>query len=106
MKEVTLTTDGGGTAAKVFRDFRYLEQFGGKSGTAPVSNFDLEDNGWFISFAPYDEPEIAIVVFLPHGASGSNAAYAVRDILEYYFDRIEDSDRNGRPVEKEGSMIP
>ena len=106
MKEVTLTTDGGGTAAKVFRDFEYLGQFGGKSGTAPVSNLDLEDNGWFIAFAPFDEPEIAIVVFLPHGASGSNAGYAVRDILQYYFDKKAQADEGEEKFYTEGSLLP
>lgn len=107
MKEVTLTTeDGGGTAAKVFRNFAYLGQFGGKSGTAPVSNFDLEDNGWFIAFAPFDEPEIAIAVFLPHGASGSNAAYAVRDILQHYFDKKAENAAGTENIYPEGILMP
>ena len=56
----------------------------GKTGTAQVisnegraaakGNRDLRDNGWFVFFAPRDNPEIAGVVFLEHGLHGPNAA--------------------------------
>ena len=35
---------------------------------------DLRDNGWFVFFAPRDNPQIAGVVFLEHGVHGANAA--------------------------------
>ncbi len=40
---------------------------------------------WFISFAPYDDPEIAVVVLIPQGGSGGYAAPIVRDIYGTYF---------------------
>lgn len=40
---------------------------------------------WFISFAPYDDPEIAVVVLIPQGGSGGYAAPIVRDIYATYF---------------------
>ena len=35
-----------------------------------ASGKDLRDNGWFVFFAPRDNPEIAGVVFLEHGIHG------------------------------------
>jgi len=44
---------------------------------------------WFISFAPYDDPEIAVVVLIPQGGSGGYAAPIVRDIYGTYFDLFD-----------------
>jgi penicillin-binding protein 2 len=60
----------------------------GKTGTAefgPIRYDDsYETHGWFVGFAPYDEPEVAVVVFLQR-AGGSDAATASSQILDYYF---------------------
>ncbi len=45
---------------------------------------------WFISFAPYKEPEIAVVVLIPQGGSGGYAAPIVRDIYAEYFSLNKD----------------
>ncbi len=50
---------------------------------------------WFISFAPYKEPEIAVVVLIPQGGSGGYAAPIVRDIYAEYFSLNKDS-KNSR----------
>lgn len=87
MREVISEEDGGAT--DVFKDFEYKDILAGKTGTGKVSNVDLENNGWFVCFAPLDsnqEPEIAVIVFLPHGYSGMSAAQTARDFLQYYFD--------------------
>ncbi len=61
----------------------------GKTGTAEFgpARFDgsHETHGWFVGFAPYDEPEVAVVVFFQRGGGGSDAAPAARAILDYYF---------------------
>ena len=60
----------------------------GKTGTAefgPARPGSQETHGWFVGFAPYDEPEIAVVVFLQRGIGGSDAAPAGSKILDYYF---------------------
>lgn len=44
---------------------------------------------WFVSFAPFDEPEIAVVVLIPQGGGGGYAAPIVRDIYAKYFKLIE-----------------
>jgi penicillin-binding protein 2 len=76
----------------------------GKTGTAQVisnagrraaarSGKDLRDNGWFVFFAPRDNPEIAGVVFLEHGIHGPNAASLAHHILETFFAK-----KDGKPL--------
>ena len=86
MSEVVSGEDG--TAAEHFKNFpdEYLNMIGGKTGTAEVSDIDLENNSWFVSFAPFDDPEIAVVVYVPHGFSGGWSTYVAQDILQFYFD--------------------
>ena len=57
------------------------------------SNKDLRDNGWFVFFAPRDNPEIAGVVFLEHGIHGPNAAQLAHHILDTFFAK-----KDGRPL--------
>jgi penicillin-binding protein 2 len=54
---------------------------------------DLRDNGWFVFFAPRDNPKIAGVVFLEHGIHGGNAAAVTHHILETFFAKKE-----GKPL--------
>ena len=100
MKGVVSPEDHG-TAAQAFtdRDFieKYLEteSFAGKTGTAQVgartTNIDIENTSWFVCFAPREQPEIAIVVCVPYGLSGSSSAPAIEDILSYYFAQSENA---------------
>ncbi|MBU0732260.1 penicillin-binding protein 2 [Patescibacteria group bacterium] len=58
---------------------------GAKTGTAQIGGTD-ETHSWFIVFAPYDDPEIALAVLVEKGGEGTEAALpAARDILNYYF---------------------
>jgi penicillin-binding protein 2 len=73
-----------GTAGFVFRGFPIA--VAGKTGTAEAGN-GLESHAWFACFAPYDDPEIVVVVFLENGGQGSyRAAPLARNVLEVYFD--------------------
>jgi penicillin-binding protein 2 len=77
----------------------------GKTGTAQVISLeggksakgrtdkDLRDNGWFVFFAPRDNPQIAGVVFAEHALHGSNAAIIAKHVLETFFAKKE-----GRPL--------
>ncbi len=48
----------------------------------------LPTHAWFVAFAPYEDPEIAVVVFVYGGGEGSAAAVPVaNEILNYYFSR-------------------
>jgi penicillin-binding protein 2 len=75
----------------------------GKTGSAQVisnagrmaarTTKDLRDNGWFVFFAPRDNPQIAGVVFLEHGMHGPNAARVAHHILDTFFAK-----QDGRPL--------
>jgi penicillin-binding protein 2 len=78
----------------------------GKTGTAQVisiegakaakgrTNKDLRDNGWFVFFAPRDNPQISGVVFVEHGGHGGvTAAPIAKHVLETFFAKKE-----GRPL--------
>ncbi len=87
------------TAKKYFNQFKYKNQMGGKTGTAQVSEINLEDNAWFVAFAPYENPEIAIVTYIPNGYSGSMASSTVKEIVEYYLDKKYAVENNNVPGE-------
>ena len=55
-----VTTESGGTAYKIFKNFNI--EIGGKTGSAQKQNGPA--NAWFVGFAPYDNPEIAVVVLI------------------------------------------
>ncbi|MFP4596643.1 MAG: penicillin-binding protein 2 [Persicimonas sp.] len=75
-------------------------EYAGKTGTAQVhaigsvrvanrdKEFKLRDHAWFASYAPADDPEIVVVVFLEHaGHGGSEAAPVAKKVLQRYFDK-------------------
>lgn len=56
----------------------------GKTGTA--QNHQGEDHAWFVSFAPADNPEIALAIIVENGGGGGlNAVPIAREIYEEYF---------------------
>ncbi len=84
----------------------------GKTGTAQVisnqgkaaagkTDRDLRDNGWFVFFAPRDNPQIAGVVFLEHGVHGGNAALVVHHILDTFFAK-----KDGKPLPPKPKLTP
>jgi penicillin-binding protein 2 len=79
--------DESGTAAKYFKSWAYREAVCAKTGTAEVTTIDLENNAWFIMMAPYEKPEIAVVVFIPSGFSGGEASLAAREFVGWYMDQ-------------------
>jgi penicillin-binding protein 2 len=46
---------------------------------------DYDNYAWFVSFAPYDNPEIVVLVLIPQGGSGNYGAPIARDIIAEYF---------------------
>ncbi len=73
-------------------------EFSGKTGSAQRVSNDLRksglldkdqtsDNGWFIGFAPRQNPEIVVAVLLEGGEHGALAAPVARDVIKSYFDK-------------------
>lgn len=56
-----------------------------KKATQGKTELDLRDNGFFVFFAPRDNPEISGIIFAEHGEHGSNAALIARHVIETYF---------------------
>jgi len=57
----------------------------GKSGTAQVPNRE-NDDAWFVAFAPFEDPQIAVAVVVEAGGAGGAVAGPVtRKVLEAYF---------------------
>ena len=77
-----VTSEEGGTAYSTFANFNI--ELGGKTGSAQT-DVQGKINGWFVGFAPYEEPEIAVVVLVENAGSGSYTAEVARDILQEYF---------------------
>ena len=75
-----VTSDDGGTAVQYFRNFNI--QVGGKTGSATTA---YGTNSWFVGFAPFDNPEIAVAVYVKNGAHGAYTAPVARDIFAQYF---------------------
>ena len=76
----------------------------GKTGTAQVVTMEKfketdeedvaykhRDHAWFTSFAPAEDPEIAVTVLVEHGGHGGSAAAPVaKKVLEKYFAKKTD----------------
>ena len=62
-----------------------LRPVAGKTGTAQFGS-DGKSHAWFIGFAPFNNPNLAIVVLIEGGGEGSSAAVPVaKEVLEWYF---------------------
>lgn len=58
----------------------------GKTGSAEVAGQKLT-NGWFVAFAPFDDPKVCVLVLVEaEGHGGSTAGPIVRDLMGAYFD--------------------
>ncbi len=88
-----------GTLAKIFADFGLAKagQVAGKTGTAEYCDKfadakglcrpgDWPSHAWTAAFAPYSDPEIAVVAFVYNGNEGATVAGPiVKRVLEAYF---------------------
>jgi penicillin-binding protein 2 len=73
----------------------------GKTGTAQVVKlkvtedieeddkipYQFRDHAWFVAFAPYEKPEIAVAVLVEHGGhGGASAAPVAKKVMDAYFE--------------------
>lgn len=92
----SVTSDSGGTAYVRFKDFNI--SVGGKTGSAEAPGNKV--HAWFVGFAPFENPEIAIVVMVENGGHGNYTAEVVRDIMAEYFGM------NTQNIEEDMSAVP
>ncbi len=75
----------------------------GKTGTSQLkrttkSGVTMDcNNGFFISFAPYDDPEIAIAIVAENALSGSKTSQAAVPVYNYYFSQKTSFDTQDTP---------
>ena len=82
LKGMKGVTESGGTAYSTFANFDI--EVAGKTGSAETGD-DSVVHGWFVGFAPFDDPEIAVVVLIENAGSGGFTAETARDIMAEYF---------------------
>jgi penicillin-binding protein 2 len=94
--------NGPGTAARV----RMAEfEIAGKTGTAQVVSLgkdtgENKDHSWFVSYAPADEPEIAVVALVENVGFGSRyAAPAARAVYDAYYRKTRGGNSHETPSE-------
>jgi penicillin-binding protein 2 len=84
----------------------------GKTGTAQVisiqgkqaargTDADLRDHGWFVFFAPKDNPEIAGVIFAEHAEHGYLGAPIAKHVMETYAAK-----KRGEPLPQLKPVVP
>lgn len=90
-------SDARGTLNRSFSFANYPIAVAGKTGTAEYCDDvaraknlcqrgEWPSHGWTVAYAPFDDPEIAVVVFLYNaGEGGRVAAPIVRDVMNAYF---------------------
>ena len=89
-----------GTSATTFRT--YSPQVAGKTGTTeafysgpnPAYKNEAVENSSFISYAPYDNPEIVVAVVAPYFKDGSPSDYAAKvakQVYDAYFGKTSSS---------------
>ena len=64
----------------------------GKTGTAQ-ENTKRPNHSLFISYGPYEDPEIAVTCVIPFGYTSSYAAETARDVYKYYFDLLTEDEK-------------
>ena len=67
---------------------RCVVSAGAKTGTAETGIANT-NNGVFVCFAPYDDPQIAVAVVIEKGGSGAALASTAVDIVNSYFSQEE-----------------
>lgn len=95
-----LVVNGSGTGGRARIEGKDVS---GKTGTAQVisltgskiaaGKMDVRDHGFFVFFAPRDNPKVAGIVFAEHGLHGSSATPIAKYVLETYFNKME-----GKPL--------
>jgi peptidoglycan glycosyltransferase len=63
----------------------------GKTGTAAAGDGSAVTQAWFAGYAPSDNPQVAVVIFLNRGTGGADAAPVAAEVFKAYFGRSGDA---------------
>ena len=91
--------------------------FAGKTGSSQIKKFtELQresevkqneivygdrDHAWFVAFAPYEKPEVAVSVIIEHGGHGGDTAAPIAgEVLKTYFSHYPPSKTIGLGKER------
>ncbi len=85
-----------GTNAEVWANCPWITA--GKTGTAQKGE-GIRNDGIFICFAPYRDPEIAIAVVVERGGAGANTQFMARQIMDAYITIKSYSDTSEHEME-------
>lgn len=91
MSEVT-SIENDGTAAEQFKNARY--PIAAKTGTSQRTDLDLENNAWLVCYAPIEDPQIVVVVYIQNGYAGAYSSQAAITTIEYYLDSLNYTETN------------
>lgn len=73
-----------------------------KTGTSQViRNGKKDNNGFLISFAPYEKPEIAVASAIELAGSGTSTSEITASIIEYYYSNNTDE----KPAQQTGTIL-
>lgn len=92
-------TQPGGMVYSYFKDC--VVSAGAKTGTAQLGE-GITDNGVFVCFAPYEDPQVALAIAIEKGGSGAALASAAVQMLNAYFT----PDEIGTAVIGENQLLP
>ena len=84
-KEGMVLAAGFNATADPFYKENYPIQVAAKTGTAQHGNGLASDNASLVCFAPADDPQIAIAIYVENGAVGGQLAYIAMDVFDAYF---------------------
>ena len=96
MEDVTSMEDGG-TAGKYFQETEYA--IAAKTGTSQRTELDVENNAWIVGYAPADDPQIVVVVYIQNGYAGAQASPALIKVIEAYLDDQKGTENTSVGVE-------
>ena len=84
-KEGMVMSTGLGATAEAFSKENYPIQVAAKTGTAQHGDLTESDNSSLVCFAPVDDPELAIAIYVENGAVGGRLSYIAMDVFDSYF---------------------
>ena len=86
-----------GTATQYFAGAKYMPA--AKTGTSQRTLLDVENNAWIVAYAPIDNPQIAVAVYVQNGYAGSRAAKAAWHVTDAYLDFMQERQATNTPGE-------